>query len=92
MILQLKIFLNIFKKKIKLFIQAGSSLEYGETSSPQIEYIKCKPNSYYGKSKLSTTKFIEYFAKKNKIKFLILRLYQIYGPFQKLDRLITTDK
>ena len=83
---------NIFKyfqtKKIKLFIQVGSSLEYGETSSPQIENLKCKPKSYYGKSKLSSTKFIEKLAKKKKINYLIFRLYQIYGPFQKLDRLI----
>ena len=83
---------NIFKyfqkKKIKLFIQVGSSLEYGKISSPQVENLKCKPLSYYGKSKLSSTKFIEKLAKKNKINYLIFRLYQVYGPFQKLDRLV----
>ena len=33
-------------------------------------------------------KFIEKLAKKNKINYLIFRLYQVYGPFQKLDRLV----
>ena len=83
---------NIFqyfsKQKIKLFIQAGSSLEYGETTSPQVEKLKCNPKSHYGSSKLSSSKFLEKIAKKKKIKYLILRLYQVYGPFQKLDRLI----
>ncbi len=82
------IFRFFIKKKIKLFIQAGSSLEYGNLSSPQEENFKCSPNSTYGKSKLSSTKFIEKYAKKNKVNYLIFRLYQVYGPFQKLNRLI----
>ena len=82
------IFKYFVKQKIKLFIQVGSSLEYGKTSSPQLEKLKCKPRAHYGKSKLSSTKFIEKLAKKNKTNYLILRLYQVYGPFQKFDRLI----
>lgn len=83
---------NIFsffaKKKINLFIQIGTSLEYGNGKSPQIESFRCSPKSYYGKSKLFATRFIEESAKKNKIQYLILRLYQVYGPYQKFDRLI----
>lgn len=83
---------NIFrifsKKKIKLFIHVGSSLEYGNHESPQGEGLRCKPISEYGKSKLAATSYIKKLATKKKINFIILRLYQIYGPFQKFDRLI----
>ena len=71
-------------KKIKLFIHVGRSLEYGAKKSPQIESKSCKPTSYYGISKFLATKLIQ-----EKIKnYLILRLYQVYGPHQKINRLI----
>ncbi len=76
------------KKKIKLFIQIGSSLEYGNAKSPQKESISCKPESSYGLAKFKATNFLQRMNYKNKFPFIVLRLYQIYGPFQKLDRLI----
>ena len=72
------------EKKIDLFIQAGSSMEYGKIKSPIFEKNYTRPNSIYGKSKLKSTKYLE----KSKINFIVLRLYQIYGPYQKIDRLI----
>jgi nucleoside-diphosphate-sugar epimerase len=81
--------LEIFKKKkFKLFIQLGSSLEYGDLSSPHSENTRTYPKSVYGKAKLKATKFIFNYNKKNKINFIILRLYQVYGAYQKFDRLI----
>ncbi len=71
-------------KKIKLFIQVGSSLEYGRKKSPHKENQKCFPVSNYGKAKLLSTKFI---MKKIK-RYIVLRLYQVYGPHQKKNRLI----
>ena len=68
----------------KLFIQIGSSLEYGKKNYPNFEEDNCVPISHYGKSKNLATKFVQ-----KKLKnFLILRLYQVYGPLQKKDRLI----
>lgn len=72
-------------KKLDLFIQAGSSLEYGKLSSPQKERKICSPISSYGKVKCMSS---EYLLKSLKNKAIILRLYQIYGPYQKFDRLI----
>lgn len=77
-------------KNLNLFIQIGSSLEYGNIKSPQIETNVCKPNSIYGKAKLNASKFIISKSKKEKINYLILRLYQVYGPYQKTDRLISS--
>ena len=74
------------KKKINLFIQIGSSLEYGRSKSPQKEITKCKPISHYGKAKYKTSKFL--MSKKFSFNVVILRLYQVYGPFQKSNRLI----
>lgn len=72
-------------RKIKLFIQASSCLEYGKKNSPQIESMSCNPKSFYGKAKNLSTKLL---IKHLKYKAVILRLYQIYGPYQKFDRLI----
>ncbi len=60
---------EIFLKKTPLsFVQIGSSLEYGISSSPQKENVKCNLNtikSIYGKAKLlSSRHIIELFKKK----------------------------
>lgn len=78
--------IRIFSKKnIKLFLQVGSSLEYGKFKSPQREKYICKPISVYGKAKYLASKAL---VRSDIKKFIILRLYQVYGPFQKYDRLI----
>jgi nucleoside-diphosphate-sugar epimerase len=81
---------NIFKifekRKLDLFIQAGSSLEYGRSLSPQTEKMKCNPISIYGKIKYKASKLV--IKNRNRFKFIILRLYQIYGPYQKNNRLV----
>lgn len=79
---------SLLKKKIKSFIQIGSSMEYGLTKSPHQEHFKCKPLSFYGKAKFLSTKYlIDLYAKK-KTPVTILRLYQIYGPNQDLNRFL----
>ena len=73
------------KIKLDLFIQLGSSLEYGNIKSPHKEITRCSPISHYGKAKYLATKFLV----KSSIKtYLIFRLYQLYGPYQKSNRLI----
>ncbi len=80
---------NIFKKKnIKLFIQVGSSLEYGSSQCPHIESDVCFAKSVYGKAKLDATNYLKKVNKKFNFPYIILRLYQVYGPYQKFDRLI----
>ena len=76
------------KKKIKAFVQIGSSMEYGFARSPHKENFKCKPLSVYGKAKFLATKYLLNLYKKKKIPVTILRLYQIYGPTQDLNRFI----
>lgn len=82
---------NIIKyfnnRNLKLLIQAGSSLEYGNIASPQKESSICKPNSNYGLAKYKTTDFLKKY-KSRKFCFIVLRMYQIYGPHQDTSRLI----
>ena len=80
---------NFFlKKKIKRFVQIGSSMEYGLAKSPQKENLKCKPISVYGKAKFLSTQYLLNLYKKKKFPVTIVRLYQVYGPYQDLNRFI----
>tara|TARA_B100001057_G_scaffold492224_2_gene584177 strand:+ start:20679 stop:21587 length:909 start_codon:yes stop_codon:yes gene_type:complete len=81
------------KKKIKKFIQIGSSVEYGFLNSPQKENNVLSPKklkSVYGKAKLMATNFLIKLYKKNNFPVLILRPYLIYGQNQNSSRLIPT--
>ena len=78
---------NFFlKKKIKRFIQIGSSMEYGLVKSPQRENFKCIPRSIYGKAKFLSTQYLLNLYKNKKFPVTIIRLYQVYGPYQDLNR------
>ena len=74
----------IKRENSTVLTQIGSSLEYGKKSSPHSEKNVCRPMSYYGKAKFLASNFI----KLNLKNYVILRPYQIYGPYQKVDRLI----
>ena len=79
-------FLN---KKIKKFIQIGSSLEYGKNKSPNKEnMISNNPLTEYGKLKLNSTIYLKLLYKFFNFPTVTFRLYQVYGPEQKQDRLI----
>jgi nucleoside-diphosphate-sugar epimerase len=81
----------LIKKKIKRFIQIGSSVEYGFKKSPQNE--NCKINikdlkSSYGQAKLSATNLLVNTFKKENFPAVVLRLYIAYGPYQNINRFI----
>jgi UDP-glucose 4-epimerase len=80
---------NFFlKEKIKKFVQVGSSMEYGLVKSPQKENYKCQPKSIYGRAKFLSTNYLLNLYKKKKFPVTIVRLYQVYGPHQDLNRFI----
>ena len=76
------------KKNIEAFIQVGSCAEYGKISSPQYENAKCNPISHYGKAKNKSSRYLKKMHEKYQFPFTVLRLYQVYGPKQDLNRLI----
>ena len=81
------LFLN---KKIKKFVQVGSSIEYGKSRSPQIENKKNSQSTFsvYGKAKLLSTKYLMAIYKKEKFPATVIRLYLVYGPNQDINRVI----
>ena len=83
-----KILRRFFKKKIKSFVQVGSSGEYGKFKSPQIELSGGNPKSIYARSKFLASNYLLNLFKKRKFPVTILRLYQAYGPGQDINRFI----
>ncbi len=77
------------RKEISTFVQIGSGNEYGRVSSPHKEIFKCKPKSVYARSKLLATNFLLKEFKTNFFPSVILRLYQVYGPYQDNNRFIS---
>ena len=78
-------------KKIKKFIQIGSSVEYGFNNSPQKETLLTsvvKLRSIYGKAKLKSTNLLLKEYKKKNFPCIILRPYLVFGPGQNDLRLI----
>jgi nucleoside-diphosphate-sugar epimerase len=81
--------IDFFKeKKIDLFIQIGSSSEYGKIKSPHKESMKGKPIKIYGKSKLLSTNYAMKTFKEDKFPCSVFRLYQVYGPGQSTNRFL----
>ena len=62
-----------------MFIQAGSSMEYGISKAPHNEKINVNRNFTMNfKIKIYSN------IKKSKLNYVVLRLYQIYGLTKKL--------
>lgn len=76
------------KKKIKKFIQIGSSSEYGKIKSPIHESKKCFPNTPYSIAKISCTNILLNLHLNIKFPVTILRLFQVYGPAQDENRVL----
>jgi len=79
---------NINRKKLKKFIQIGSSDEYGNLNSPQRESKKEMPISLYSFSKLATANFFQMLYRTENFPVTILRIFLAYGPGQDQKRFI----
>ena len=76
------------KKKIKKFIQIGTSMEYGMIQAPQSENQYGLPFSTYASAKLLSTNFLVKLYKTHRFPVIILRLFQVYGPEQDKNRIL----
>ena len=75
-------------KKVKKFIQIGSSAEYGKAKSPFKENVKCFPNTPYSIAKLASTNVLLNLYLNENFPVTICRLFQVYGPKQDENRII----
>ncbi len=78
-----------FAKKInaKRILFASTFTVYGENKKEKLsENVKCDPKSFYAISKYASERYLMKLCEKNKIKWNILRFFNVYGPGQDLSR------
>lgn len=73
-----------------LFVNTGSSSEYGKKEEAMKETNLLEPNNNYGASKCSATLFCQSIAINTQLPIVTLRLFSAYGPYEESTRLIPT--
>jgi nucleoside-diphosphate-sugar epimerase len=76
------------KLEFELFVNTGSSSEYGLKDTPMKENASLEPISEYGKSKAAATILCQSCAQKYNLPIVTLRLFSPYGYFEDRQRLI----
>lgn len=81
-----KIPLNILKAckgiiSVKRIIFYGSGLEYGDSKIPILETHSLHPKNYYAETKAITSKASIALAKELKLPLVLIRAFNIYGPY-----------
>ncbi len=73
-----------------LFVNTGSSSEYGYKNQPMKESDQLEPASYYAASKASATHICTAHGILNNRPIITLRLFSIYGPYEEPGRFVPT--
>lgn len=73
-----------------VFINTGSSSEYGIKEHPMKETDLLEPVSFYAATKTSATLLCQVFSKEYRKPIVTLRPFSVYGPFEEKDRFIPT--
>lgn len=81
---------SLDKTEYKLFVNTGSSSEYGYKNEPMAENDLLEPNSYYSATKGAATMLASSYGQLNNKPIVTLRLFSIYGPYEEPGRLIPT--
>ncbi len=89
----LKILLNLYErfcgdKSLKLFIQFGSSEEYGSDNSPFSETMRENPNSPYALVKQLTTNTALMLYQNYRFPTMVVRPGNLFGPMQHKSKFI----
>lgn len=74
----------------ELFINTGSSSEYGNKNSRMKESDLLEPDSYYAVTKAIQTLLSSFVAKSKGKPIVTLRPFSVYGPYEESSRLIPT--
>ncbi len=89
----LKVLLNLFArfkddKALELFVQFGSSEEYGEIKSPFLESAREEPNSPYALVKQLTTNTAKMLYRNYDFPIMVVRPGNLFGPLQNMSKFI----
>lgn len=74
----------------KIFINTGSSSEYGIKENPMKESDMLEPISFYAAVKASSTFLCQVFAREYDKSIVTLRPFSVYGPLEEETRFIPT--
>lgn len=78
------------KVGFEVFVNTGSSSEYGFRQEPMKETDVPTPNSDYATYKAEATLFCQNEAKTKKLPIITLRPFSVYGPYEEKTRLVPT--
>ena len=76
------------KVDLELFVNTGSSSEYGIKPNPMRESDCPEPINYYGVSKCAATLYCQTASRNEKLLIVTLRLFSPYGDYEESARLI----
>lgn len=74
----------------KIFINTGSSSEYGFKEKPMKENDLLEPVSFYAAAKSGQTLLCQTFSYQYKKPIVTIRPFSVYGPYEQKDRFIST--
>ena len=89
----LMVLLNLFERfknddSLKLFVQFGSSEEYGDVPSPFVESMREEPNSPYALVKQLTTNTAMMLHRNYGFPIVVIRPVNLFGPLQNKSKFI----
>ncbi len=74
----------------EVFVNTGSSSEYGFKDYAMRETDLLEPNSYYSVAKCAQTLLCQHVAKTEQRPITTFRLFSVYGPYEEPSRLVPT--
>ncbi len=77
------------ERNVELFVNVGSSSEYGFKFHAMRETDLLEPNSFYSATKGSQSLLCQQFANEG-LPLVTLRLFSVYGPYEDPNRLISS--
>ncbi len=75
---------------VGMFVNTGSSSEYGTKDHPMSEDERIDPNSYYAVGKAAQTHLCQQFTRQEGLPTITMRLFSVYGPYEEPGRLVPT--
>jgi UDP-glucose 4-epimerase len=75
---------------VELFVNSGSSSEYGVKPYAPAEDERLEPDSLYAVTKAAATHYCRMAARRTAMRIVTLRLYSVYGPYEEPTRLLPT--
>ena len=84
----MNLLLSLKKRKLKRYLHIGTSDEYGASFSPIKENFRKDPITSYAFAKLASINLLIMLNKTENFPATVIRLFLVYGPHQKNNRLI----